>query len=74
MTTADDNDHNDPPDDVPQRGEAEIDGRALLEPIGLRARGPLALAAGQVHQVDVGLFGDVLLGEDLKSGEERGLD
>lgn len=71
MTAADNDDHDDPPDDVPQRGEAQIDGRALLEPIGLRARGPLALAAGQVHQVDVGLLGDVLPGEDLKSGEAK---
>lgn len=65
--------HDDPPDDVPQRGEAQVDGRALLEPIGLRARGALALAAGQVHQVDVGLLGDVLPGEDLRSGEAEGL-
>lgn len=70
MTTADDDNHDrdhDPPDDVPQSGEAQVDGRALFEPIGLRARGPLALAAGQVHQVDVGLLGDVLPGEDLTS-------
>lgn len=70
MTTADDDDHDrdrDPPDDVPQSGETQVDGRALFEPIGLRARGPLALAAGQIHQVDVGLLGDVLPGEDLTS-------
>ena len=53
------------PDDVAQRGEAEVDGRPLLEAVGLQARGPLPLAAGQVHQVDVGLLGDALLGEDL---------
>lgn len=75
MTTAEKDEHDehgDSPDDVPQRGEAQIDGCALLEPIGLRARGPLALAAGQVHQVDVGLLGDVLPGEDLKSGVAEG--
>lgn len=76
MTTADHDDEHErearPPDDVPQSGEAQVDGRAFFEPIGLRARGPLALAAGQVHQVDVGLLGDVLPGEDLTSdGAER---
>lgn len=74
MTAAENKDErDDPPDDVAQRGEAQVDGRALLEPVGLRAGGALALAAGQVHQVDVGLLGDVLPGEDLRSGETKGL-
>jgi len=58
------------PDHVSQGGEAQVDGRALFEPVGLRPRRPLTLAAGQVHQVDVGLLCDALFGEDL-TGSQR---
>lgn len=54
------------PDDVPQGGEAQVDGCALFESVSLRPRQPLPLAAGQVHQVNGGLLGDVLFGKNLE--------
>lgn len=54
------------PDDVPQRGEAQVDGCALFESVSLRPRQALPLAAGQVHQVDGGLLCDVLFGKNLE--------
>lgn len=53
------------PDDIAERGEAQVDGRALFESVSLRPRRPLTLTASQVHQVDVGLLCDALFREDL---------
>lgn len=53
------------PDNIAERGEAQVDGRALFESVSLRPRRPLTLTASQVHQVDVGLLCDALFGEDL---------
>lgn len=53
------------PDNVAQRSETQVDGCALLESVSLRARQPLSLAAGKVHQVNGGLLCDVLFGKDL---------
>lgn len=40
-------------DDVPERGQRLVDARGLPQPLGGRARLALALAARQVHQVQL---------------------
>ena len=62
------------PDDIAEGGEAQVDGRALFESVGLRPRRPLTLTASQVHQVDVGLLCDALFGEDLTGSHSNVTD